>query len=113
MQILLDLKFSTEFDYNSLVPEIVKKIWPFSFNVLYFAALSTVLPFFVLFYQELGFSGAQIGLLTGVPPLFSLVASPFWTSLADAKRWHKPVMGLGIGMAAICILLFQALTALR
>jgi len=85
----------------------MKKIWPFSFNVLYFAALSTVLPFFVLFYQQLGFSGAQIGLLTGEPPLVSLVASPFWTSLADTKRWHKPVMGLGIAMAAICIFLFQ------
>ena len=86
----------------------MKKIWPFSFNVLYFAALSTVLPFFVLFYQQLGFSGTQIGLLTGVPPLISLVASPFWTNLADMKRWHKPVMGLGLGMAAVCILLFQA-----
>ena len=42
----------------------MKKIWPFTFYFLYFAAFSSALPFFVLFYQGLGFSGTQIGLLT-------------------------------------------------
>ena len=35
----------------------MKKIWPFSFYFLYFAAMASFLPFFVLFYQGLGFSG--------------------------------------------------------
>ncbi len=55
----------------------MKKIWPFSFYFLYFAAFSALMPFFVLFYQRLGFNGAQIGLLTGIPPLITLVAAPF------------------------------------
>ena len=74
----------------------MKKIWPFLFYFLYFAAFSSLLPFFVLFYQRLGFNGAQIGLLTGIPPLVILVAAPFWTGLADSKHWHKLVMGIGI-----------------
>ena len=57
----------------------MKKIWPFSFYFLYFAALSSLMPFIVLFYQGLGFSGTQIGLLTGVP-------TPVGTPPAPAKE---------------------------
>jgi PPP family 3-phenylpropionic acid transporter len=88
----------------------MKKIWPFTFYFLYFASLASLMPFFVLFYQQLGFSGAQIGLLTGVPPLITLIASPFWTGLADAKRWHKFVMGLGITIVVLVIFLLPSLT---
>jgi MFS family permease len=63
--------------------------------------MASLLPFFVLFYQRLGFSGAQIGLLTGIPPLITLVASPFWTGVADTRQWHKWIMGLGIALAVL------------
>lgn len=89
----------------------MKKAWPFTFYLLYFAAMSSAMPFFVLFYQGLGFSGAQIGLLTGVPPLVTLVASPFWTTLADARQWHRLVMGVGIIAAALVIFLLPSLTS--
>ncbi|HEY3477003.1 MAG TPA: major facilitator superfamily domain-containing protein 6, partial [Anaerolineales bacterium] len=86
----------------------MKKSWPFTFYVLYFAALSSLMPFLILFYQELDFSGTQIGLLTGIPPLVTLVSAPFWTGLADSKRWHKWVMGLGILGTALVIFLLQS-----
>lgn len=79
----------------------MKKIWPFTFYVVYFAALSSLMPYLVLFYQARSFSGAQIGLLTGIPPLVTLVAAPFWTGLADSRHWHKRIMGLGILVAVI------------
>ena len=88
----------------------MKKIWPFSFYFLYFAALSSLMPFLVLFYQGLEFSGAQIGLLTGIPPLVTLVAAPFWTGLADSRRWHKWIMGLGIVVTIVAIFLLQSVT---
>lgn len=88
----------------------MKKIWPFSFYFLYFAALSSLLPFLVLFYRDLGFTGAQIGLLTGIPPLITLFASPFWTGIADAKRWHRLVMGVGLLVAVLVMLMMQSMT---
>lgn len=88
----------------------MKKIWPFTFYFLYFAALSSAMPFFVLFYQRLGFSGPQIGLLTGIPPLITLFASPFWTGLADARHWHKLIMGMGILVAVLIIFLLPSFT---
>jgi MFS transporter, PPP family, 3-phenylpropionic acid transporter len=89
----------------------MKRVWPFTFYFLYFAALSSLMPFFVLFYQGLEFSGAQIGLLTGIPPLVTLIASPFWTGLADSKGWHKWIMGLGIVVTVIVIFLLQSFTS--
>jgi MFS transporter, PPP family, 3-phenylpropionic acid transporter len=88
----------------------MKKFWPFTFYFLYFAALSSAMPFFVLFYQGLGFNGTQIGLLTGIPPLITLVASPFWTNLADARQWHKLVMGLGILVSVLVVFLLPSFT---
>ncbi len=87
----------------------MKKIWPFSFYFLFFAAFASLLPFFVIFYQELGFNGTQIGLLTGVTPLITLVAAPFGTGLADATRRHKLIMGLGLLMAIIMALVLPNL----
>ncbi len=89
----------------------MKRIWPFTFYFLYFAALTALMPFLVLFYQGLGFNGTQIGLLTGIPPLITLVASPFWTGLADAKDWHKLVMSLGILVSVVAIFLLPSLSS--
>lgn len=87
----------------------MKRIWPFTFYFLYFAAFASLLPFFVLFYQELGFSGAQIGLLTGVPPLITLVGAPFLTGLADSSQRHKLIMGSGIAVSIGIMLIMPSL----
>lgn len=89
----------------------MKKIWPFSFYFLYFAAFASLLPFFVLFYQQLGFNGAQIGLLTGVPPLITLAGAPLLTRVADSMRRHRLIMGLGIGAAILVMLIMPSMTA--
>jgi PPP family 3-phenylpropionic acid transporter len=59
----------------------------------------------VVYYQSLGFSGTEIGFLTGLMPLVTFVGAPFWTRLADATHKHRLIMsatfGLGIaGLAA-------------
>jgi MFS family permease len=74
--------------------EPVKKIYPFLFYLLFFAANAFFLPYIVLYYQSLGFTGTQIGILAAISPLVSLVAAPFWTGLADVSRRHKMVMGI-------------------
>ena len=81
----------------------MKKIWPFSFYFLYFAALSAFIPFIVLFYQQLKFTGTEIGLLTGIPPLITLIAAPFLAGVADSTRRHTLIMGFGILSAVVII----------
>ena len=74
----------------------MKKIWPFSFYLLYFGAGACVFPYIVLYYQSLGFTGAQIGLLSAISPLISLAGAPFWTGVADTTNRHKLIMSLTV-----------------
>jgi len=97
--------------YNQRLENRMKKIWPFSFYFLYYAAMASVLPFLVIFYQSRGFSGVQIGLLTGIPPLITLVGAPFGTGLADAAHRHKLIMGLGLIVAILVTAVLPVLTS--
>ena len=89
----------------------MRKIWPFTFNFLLFAGIASVSPFIVLYYQGLGFTGTQIGLLTGVAPLITFFSAPLWTGLADATRRHRLMMSLAILAGVITIFVFPLLNA--
>jgi PPP family 3-phenylpropionic acid transporter len=83
----------------------VKKIFPFSFYLLYFGANACLLPYWILYYQSLGFSGTQIGLLSALPSLITLVGAPFWTAIADTTHHHRFIMGgtllISVGLVVV------------
>jgi PPP family 3-phenylpropionic acid transporter len=89
----------------------MRKLWPFTFNFLLFAAIAFVAPFIVLYYQGLGFTGTQIGLLTGIVPLITLVSAPLWTGLADATHRYRLLMSLGLLVGVITTIVFPFLNA--
>ncbi|MCP4600142.1 MAG: MFS transporter [Proteobacteria bacterium] len=89
----------------------MRKTWPFIFNVLIFAGFASVAPFIVLYYQGLGFTGTQIGLLTSITPLVAFFSGPLWTKLADATRRHRLIMSITILAGAITVFLFPWLNA--
>ena len=89
----------------------MKRIWPFAFSFLFFASIASVSPFIVLYYRGLGFTGAQIGLLTGITPLITLFSTPLWTGLADVTRRHRLIMGLALLVGVLMMLLFPLLNA--
>ena len=89
----------------------MRKIWPFTFNFLLFAATASVSPFIVLYYQGLGFTGTQIGLLTGLTPLITFFSAPLWTGLADATRQHRLMMSLAILAGVITLFVFPLLNS--
>lgn len=96
-------------DWN---PSPMRKLfYPFSFYFLFYAAMASFLPFIVLFYQQLNFTGTQIGLLTGVPPLITLAAGPFWTNVADSTRRHTLIISVGILVAAVTAFTLPMLTS--
>jgi PPP family 3-phenylpropionic acid transporter len=88
----------------------MKRSLPFTFYLFYFAALSFLAPFFILYFQEMGFNGTQIGILASSIPLVIMVGAPFWTGLADAKNRHKLVMSgtlVGVVIVSAIIPLFK------
>jgi len=84
----------------------MKKIYPFSFYFLYFGADACFFPYIVLYYQSLGFTGAQIGLLFAISPLITLFGAPFWTGIADTSHRHKLVMSITLLAAIGLVILY-------
>jgi len=89
----------------------MKKIWPFSFYFFYFAAIATLLPYLVLYYEELGLSGRQMGFLTALPPLITLVSAPLWTGVADSTHRHRLVLSLSLLGCILAILAVSTVSA--
>lgn len=90
----------------------MRKAIPFTFYFLYFAAAAALIPFVVLYYQYLGFSGAQIGLLAGMAPLIAMVGAPLWTNLADRTGRHRLILSLTMAGVIAVVLLIPTLNAL-
>lgn len=55
---------------------------------IYFGGGGLALPFLTLFYSRLDFSGTQIGWITAVGSVVSLIAAPVWTN--RSYRWRNP-----------------------
>jgi MFS transporter, PPP family, 3-phenylpropionic acid transporter len=76
----------------------------FLFYFFYFGGIAALMPYFVLYYQSLGFNGAEIGLLAGISPLITLVAAPLWTGAADATRRHRLFLSVSlIGVIGVAL----------
>ena len=84
----------------------MKKIWPFLFYFCQYAGVAFMMPFVVLYYQKIGFTGTQIGLLAGLSPLITLFSAPFWTGLADATHRHRLIMSFTLFGGSLVIFAF-------
>lgn len=84
----------------------MRRVWPFSFYFFSFASVACVVPFVVLYYQELSYTGTQIGFLTGITPIIALFSAPFWTRLADKTRRHHLIMNLTILIGSLALIVF-------
>ena len=83
----------------------MRKFLSSGFYFVLFAGYACISPFLVLYFQDLGFSGPQIGLLTGIIPLVTLVSVPFWTRLADATRQHRLIMSAATVVGVVVMVL--------
>lgn len=72
-----------------------------AFYFFYFAAFSALMPFLVLYYEGLGFSGQQIGILSAIFPLMVLVSAPLWGMIADVSKRHKLIVVLLIALSIV------------
>ncbi len=74
-----------------------------TFYFFYYAAMASLSPFLVLYYQQLGLDGRQIGLLAGIPPALILLGAAGWGAVADATQRHRLVLGLAIASTIGCV----------
>ena len=83
--------------------------WSFTFYFLLLSGYAFALPYLVLYYQNAGFSGVQIGILTGISPLITMLGASLWTALADATRRHRLIMSAALLAGSFSLLAFPIL----
>ncbi|NKQ35864.1 MAG: MFS transporter, partial [Chloroflexi bacterium] len=82
-----------------------------TFYFIFFAAAASLMPFLALYYQGLGLSGREIGLLAGIVPLATLISAAVWGAIADAThKHHLLLLAAIIGTAVSVYLMLEANT---
>lgn len=76
----------------------------------YFGGIGCFIPYIVLYYRQLGFSGLQMGLLTASLPLGVAILAPVWGSLADTWSAHRLILRLALAIAALAAMGVAAAT---
>jgi len=73
---------------------------------VFFASSNGFLVFRNAYFEELGLSGSQMGLLGAVLVVGGMVAQPIWGGLADRFAASKPVLLIAAGVSSVVILAY-------
>ena len=73
----------------------------------YYMALGSYMPYINLYYQRMGLSGIQIGILSALPVLITTSTVLIWGSIADAFNWHRSILRINLLLSAGAILLLS------
>ncbi|MBZ0301321.1 MAG: MFS transporter, partial [Anaerolineae bacterium] len=72
------------------------RIYGAAVYLLFFSASGSLTPYLNLFYQTVGMTKPQIGVLIASATLTSVIAAPLWSGLADALRLHRYLLPLAM-----------------
>ncbi len=81
-------------------PPLRPAFWMSAAYFAYYAGIACWGPYIVLYYQLLGLSGTQIGVLNAILPLGMAFLAPVWGSLADAWNAHRLLLRVALLSAA-------------
>ena len=73
----------------------------------YYIAFGSFIPFITLYFERIGLSGTQIGLLSAVPILVASSTVLIWGSIADTRHWHHHILRINLLLTAGAILLLS------
>jgi PPP family 3-phenylpropionic acid transporter len=91
------------FRFNDIRTAFRPKIRGGAFYLSFFLSTGSFSPFLNVYYRELGFSGQQIGTLSVVFPLMSLIFATPIAAMADRKQWRIKILQVGIVIGAVFI----------
>jgi PPP family 3-phenylpropionic acid transporter len=73
----------------------------------YFMALGGFFPFITLYYEQIGLSGVQIGVLSALPLIVTSSTSLLWGVLADVLRLHHRILSISLLLSALTVYLIS------
>lgn len=88
----------------------LKLLWPFYFEFLFARAISFVAPFLIVYFTDIGFNPAKIGIIMAVTSAFSLIFEIPTGAIADLYGRKFSVL-LGYFLEGACYLLLFFFTS--
>lgn len=76
----------------------------------FYAGVGSFTPYAALYYQDLGFSGFELGLLTALPAVGTSLTGPFWGMAADALSAHRAILRIVLTIAMLATLALTQIT---
>lgn len=76
----------------------------------FYAGIGAFTPYAALYYQHLGFSGIELGVLTALPAFMTALTGPFWGAFADSRAAHRTVLRVVTMLAAVVTLLLSQIS---
>ena len=77
----------------------------FLFFVFCFMAVAILTIFINIYFYQLGFTIGQIGMLTAIGPIVSLISQPFWGMLSDRTNRQKVLFTVVAGAGVFSLLI--------
>lgn len=84
----------------------------FIFYFIYFISSGVFYPFVNVHYENLGFSGSEIGFINSTGLIFAMIITPLWGVIADKSKRYKTILGLVMVLAAISGMIWSFQTTL-
>lgn len=78
-----------------------------AYYLFFWSMVASYAPFLNVYFQQLGLSGAQLGILAAVFPFFAFVVSPSLSALADRRSWRRRMLQLNLVGWALVLLLYR------
>ncbi|RXI97856.1 MFS transporter [Anaerobacillus alkaliphilus] len=63
-----------------------------AFLFFYYSAMTVIVSYLPVYFQDIGLTGAQIGVLLAVGPLASMLSQPFWGYMTDKYKTSKKII---------------------
>ena len=79
----------------------------FYMNALFFMVVSVFLPYLPAYYQSLGFSMVQIGVLASLRSVSAILIQPFWSYVSDRTGNRLRVLRIVLAGSLVAIILFS------
>jgi len=73
----------------------------FLFYFIYFISSGVFYPFVNVHYENLGFSGSEIGFINSTSLIFAMIITPLWGIWADKSQKYKTILALVMILASL------------
>lgn len=81
------------------------------YYIMFYYGFGALNPLLTQYYKSIQLTGTQIGIISAITPVVSIVCQPLWGMICDKYRIRKSILIVNLILAAVLSLLFLAVSS--